>query len=277
MISFENFICPHCSSPLGLDAGGKSLLCGGSVKRHCFDLSSSGYVNFAPPSQSGSGDSKEAIRARTRFLESDGYKPVCQEIIKMVGKYCHGGLVVDAGSGEGYYTNLVAEAYDGEVAGFDLSKFGVENGAKTARRKSIENVFFAVGSVFSIPLADNCADGIINIFAPCVEAEYSRILKSGGVLITAEAGEDHLLGLKNAIYDSAYKNTEREDMPKSLRLAEEKRVSFMLALEDKQLILDLFSMTPYYYRTSEKSMNKLLALDRLETEVDIKIKVFYKE
>lgn len=277
MISFENFICPHCGAALELDAGGKSFLCDGSVKKHCFDLSSSGYVNFAPPSQSGSGDSKDAIRARTRFLESGGYKPVCGEIIKAVDKYCHGGLVVDAGCGEGYYTNSVARAYNGRVVGFDLSKFGTENGAKTAGRNKIENVFFAVGSVFSIPLADNCADAIINIFAPCVEEEYTRLLKQGGVLITAEAGKEHLIGLKEAIYDTTYKNTEREDMPKVLSLVEEKSVSFLLKIEDRQQILDLFSMTPYYYRTSEKSMRRLMELEQLETEIDVKIKIFRKE
>ena len=38
------------------------------------------------------------------------------------------------------------------------------------------------------------------------EEEYARILKKGGVLITAGAGENHLIGLKRAIYDTTYKN-----------------------------------------------------------------------
>ncbi len=277
MISFDNFSCPHCSARLKLTDNNKSLVCDGIGKKHCFDLSSSGYVNFAPPSQSGSGDSKEAIRSRTRFLESGGYAPVCEAITEAVKKYCGGGLVLDAGCGEGYYTNSIAKAYDGEVVGFDLSKHGVEYASKFARRNGIENSFFAVSSVFSMPIKSECADAVVNIFAPCVEAEYSRVLKKGGLLITAGAGENHLLGLKKAIYDTTYKNTEREDMPESLTLAEEKTVAFELSLDSGELISDLFSMTPYYYRTSEADMKKLAELNRLDTEIEVKIKIFRKD
>ena len=277
MISFESFVCPHCGGKLGLNETGKSLVCNGEGKKHCFDLSSSGYVNFAPPSQSGSGDSKEAVRSRTRFLNSEAYAPIRDAVVALVKKYCCGGVVIDAGCGEGYYTNSIAQAYGGDVIGFDLSKFGVENAAKTAKRNSVENSFFGVGSVFSMPIADGCADAVVNIFAPCVEAEYSRVLNSQGVLITAGAGENHLLGLKRAIYDTTYKNTERDDMPQGLALVEEQTVAFDLALEGNEIILDLFSMTPYYYRTSESDMKKLSALDTLKTEIDVKIKVYRKE
>lgn len=277
MISFDSFVCPHCGAPIGINENGKSLVCRGSTKKHCFDLASSGYVNLAPPSQSGSGDSKEAIRSRTRFLESGGYSPIRDAVVDKVKKYCGGGLVIDAGCGEGYYTNAVAQAYNGDVMGFDLSKFGVENAAKTARRKSIKNAFFAVSSVFTMPIADESADAVVNIFAPCVEEEYTRVLKKGGVLITVGAGEDHLLGLKHAIYDTTYKNSEREDMPEGLCLVEEIRVAFELFIEQKELILDLFSMTPYYYRTSESDMKKLAELENLKTEIDVKIKIFRKD
>ena len=251
MIKIENFRCPHCKFPMELSENQKSIICRGA-KRHCFDLSSSGYVNLAPPSQSGSGDSKEAIRSRTSFLESGAYAPVCQAISEAVNKYCTGGLVVDAGCGEGYYTNKIARAYAGDVAGFDLSKHGVEYASKFAKREGIPNSFFAVSSVYTLPVDDGTVEGIVNIFAPCVEEEYKRALKKGGVLIVAGAGENHLLGLKEAIYETTYKNTEREDMPSGMELVEEKTVAFDLELNDKNLILALFSMTPYYYRTSEE-------------------------
>ena len=276
MIDFSAFVCPHCGADVALTPDKKSLVCRGEKKRHCFDLSSSGYVNLAPPSQSGSGDSKEAVRSRMIFLESDGYKPICDAISEAVKKYCQGGLVVDAGCGEGYYTNNIAKEYGGDVAGFDLSKFAAEYAAKSARRKGVANSFFGVGSVFSMPIKDGAADGVVNIFAPCVEQEYSRILKKDGVLIVAGAGENHLLGLKKAVYDTAYKNTEREDMPENMTLIEEFSISYNLTLENKELIEALFSMTPYYYRTSESDRRKLTLLEKLDTEVDVKIKIFRK-
>lgn len=277
MISLEYFRCPHCGGALEFTENKKSIVCNGAGKRHCFDLSSSGYVNFAPPSQSGSGDSKEAVRSRSSFLESGGYAPICEAVSQAVNKYCQGGLVVDAGCGEGYYTNRIAKNYSGEVVGFDLSKFGVEYAAKSAKRTETANSFFAVSSVYTLPLADNSVDCVVNIFAPCVEEEYSRVLKPGGVLITVGAGEDHLLGLKRAVYDTTYKNTEREDMPLDMIFEEEKSVSFMLSLDNKNLISALFSMTPYYYRTSEADMKKLDALEKLETEIDVKIKIYRKK
>lgn len=276
MILLDKFRCPHCNAPVKLTENQKSLVCEGELKKHCFDLSSSGYVNLAPPSQSHSGDSKEAVRARTSFLESGAYAPICKAVSDAVNKYCHGELVVDAGCGEGYYTNNIAKSYRGDVVGFDLSKYGVEYAAKSAKRMGIANSFFAVSSIYSLPLADCSVGGIVNIFAPCVEAEYARVLKSGGVLITAGAGENHLLGLKKAVYETTYKNTEREDMPKSMELLEESTVAFKLELEDKNLILALFSMTPYYYKTSEADMKKLQSLKRLKTEIEVKIKIFGK-
>lgn len=86
-----------------------------------------------------------------------------------------------------------------------------------------------------------------------------------------------MLGLKRAIYDTTYKNTEREDMPEGLVLVEETNVSFELFIEQKELISDLFSMTPYYYRTSESDMRKLTELEKLKTEIDVKIKIFRKD
>ena len=276
MISFDSFKCPNCGAGMKITDDLKSVVCLGEKKTHCFDLSRSGYVNFAPPSQSGSGDSREAVRSRTAFLESDGYLPICDKIVSLVNKYCHGGTVIDAGCGEGYYTNKIAMAYRGDVIGFDLSKFGADNGAKKAQREGINNSLFAVGSVFSLPIADGVADGVVNIFAPCVEDEYKRVLKDGGVLITAGAGEDHLIGLKRAIYDETYKNTEREDMPKVLLLVEEAVVEYDLSLSENCMIMALFSMTPYYYRTSEADQKKLEALDTLDTKIQVKIKVYKK-
>ena len=51
--------CPKCKAPLELQNGDKSLVCKtSSGKRHCFDISSDGYVNFALADNT-SGDSKE--------------------------------------------------------------------------------------------------------------------------------------------------------------------------------------------------------------------------
>ena len=96
--------CPICRTPMSLENGGKSMMCRGEGKRHCYDFSSSGYINFVPPRQSGSGDSKEAVRSRTGFLNGGFYSPILKEITRVVQSYASG-LLVDAGCGEGYYSS----------------------------------------------------------------------------------------------------------------------------------------------------------------------------
>ena len=65
-------------------------------------------------------------------------------------------------------------------------------------------------------------------------------------------------------------------MPNGMELLEERKVTFELSLDDKNLIMALFSMTPYYYRTGENDMKKLHALERLKTEIEVIIKIFGK-
>ncbi len=257
------------------------LICDGGAKgekalrRHCFDMAAAGYVNLAPPSQSFSGDSREAVRARTRFLDSGAYAPIKEALCRAVADYAAGGLVVDAGCGEGYYTSAVAECAEA-VFGFDLSKAGAESGAKRLRRQGLANGLFAVAGIYDIPLSDASADAVLSVFAPCAEAEFLRILKPGGVLIIAGAGEEHLMGLKEAIYRQTYKNADRADAPESLAFVERRRVSYELTLTEDQAIADLFSMTPYYYRTSREDMEKVRALTRVTTAVDVFLDIYRK-
>ena len=278
---YDALQCPVCGARVALANEGKSLMCEGGArgnrapKRHCFDFSASGYVNFAPPAQSLSGDSREAIRSRTNFLEAGYYDPISRAVCEAVEKYAPGGLAVDAGCGEGYYTAALAECVGG-VIGFDLSKTGIDAAAKRARRKQIGNVLFGVAGIYSMPLADDSVDAVVSLFAPCAEEEFYRILRPGGILVAVGAGEDHLLGLKRAVYDEVYKNTRREDLPTRLAAVEEKELKYQIRLDDPTLIRDLFSMTPYYYRTGEQDLEKLRTLESLETEVHVFIHIYKK-
>ena len=272
----ENVIkCPICSAILKLDSSGKSLCCCGA-KRHCFDISAKGHVNFAL-GHSGGGDSKEAVRSRSSFLEKGYYRPFADALCDLLSGYVNeGATVIDAGCGEGYYTNLVAQKCRVNTVGFDLSKFGVEHAASVAKREGIGNSFFAAAGIFNMPLFDESADAVINLFAPCAEEEFSRVLKKGGVLVVVGAGEDHLFGLKSAVYDDPYKNETRNDLPLKMKHIESKKIRFEIKLSDKDDRMNLFAMTPYFYRTSRKDMEKLENAEDLVTEVDFNIEVYEK-
>ena len=264
--------CPHCKGSLSLTENGcASLVCDGA-KRHCFDISSSGYVNFASPAQSKGGDSPEAVKAREEFLSLGFYEPIREAVYQTASEYAEGGLLVDAGCGEGYYSQRMRERF--YVFGADISKSAVNTAAKRAKREGADKVFYSVASVFELPVKDGAASVVTNIFAPCVEAEYKRILSNDGVLIAVYAGEEHLMGLKEALYDSVRKNQERADMPADMERISEKRVCFDIKLNGAENIKRLFAMTPYYWRTSSADAQRLYDLDSLSTKVDVIIAVY---
>ena len=262
-------ICPHCASPLTREGG--SILC---ERRHTYDIAKSGYVNLHnTSSKKQSGDSKEMAASRTAFLGTGKYAPFMETIKKAAGA---GKVLVDAGCGEGYYTVALSENFEHSY-GFDLSRDSVMTAAKRAKAAGVgERCFFGVASVYSIPVADGAADCVTNVFAPCVEEEYFRILKEGGLLVVACAGVHHLEGLKAALYEEVRENTDRADLPKNMELVDKQNVSYNILLDSPEMIRNLYMMTPYCYKTSIEAQKKLLSLDSLETAVDFDIYVYRK-
>ncbi len=267
--------CPVCQAPMLLKD--TKMLCCEGQKIHTYDISSSGYVNLASPKQCGGGDTKEAVKARTSFLELGFYENIASKAVELVKKYAkEGSRVVDAGCGEGYYTLKLAQ--EGFLTlGFDISKMAVESAAKRSKREAKASTVFAVASVYELPLFDSFADAVVNIFAPCAEAEYLRVLADDGILLVVHAGKDHLMGLKKALYESTYENDERADLPKDMELVLEEELKYDISVKGNQNVKNLFAMTPYYWRTSQADAKKLDNIEELQTEIDIIFSVFKKK
>lgn len=267
--------CPVCGSAVRHDAarGAGCLLCAGP-RTHSFDMARSGYVHLAPR-HSGGGDSREAVRARTAFLNEGYYGCAADALMGLLAQHVGRGLVADAGCGEGYYTNRIAREGSYGVVGFDLSRDAVDAAARAAKREQ-NGAMYAVASVFELPLGDGTADAVVNIFAPCAEEEFCRVLKPEGVLILIGAGERHLLGLKRALYEQTYENAERADLPRNMRMIAQTTVSDTVTVKGREQIDHLFSMTPYYWRTSPNDRQKLERLDTLTTEISFDCRVYVK-
>ena len=262
--------CPVCGLDGETDADKKRFYCHGK-KQHSFDFAKSGYLNLCLSAKAG--DLKEAVRARSAFLEEGYYLPLSNEINSILSEIA-AESVLDAGCGEGYYTNRMAQVSK-TVFGADLSKFGIEKAAKTAKSNGT-NAFFAVASLFELPVADASFDAVTNLFAPCCESEFLRVLKPDGHLILVGAGEQHLMGLKKVLYDTQYLNPERNDLPKDMELVEKRNLHTTISVKGNDMIRALFSMTPYYWRTSPSDSQKLDNLDALETELDFDIYIYRK-
>lgn len=262
--------CPVCGSEGGVSEDGKTLRCKGP-RTHCFDFSRSGYLNLSGP-RGGMGDLKDAVRARSLFLECGYYQPLSDAINNILNEL-GAKSVLDAGCGEGYYTNRMA---DGRmVLGVDLSSAGIDHAAKCARRMETD-AGFVVASLFTLPVGDCSIDIVTNLFAPCAEDEFMRVLKPNGHFILVAAGERHLFGLKQALYENPYSNLGRADLPKQMELIRKTNLTYDITVEGNDKINALFSMTPYYWRTSERDHAKICELDTLKTEVDFDIYVYRK-
>lgn len=263
--------CPYCKSALYKSENGKSCYCNGA-KKHCFDFAKSGYLNLRGV-HTGEGDGKEAVRARRSFLEKGYYEPLSDRVNSLLNEL-NMGSVLDAGCGEGYYTNRMAKSRD--VIGIDLSKDGIDMAAKSARSQGWR-ASYAVASLFSLPVLDEALDAVTNIFAPCAETEFCRVLKSGGYLILVGAADRHLFGLKEILYENPYLNVGREDLPSSMELIRKETLSYTVTVSGTEQIEALFSMTPYYWRTSLADKEKLRRLDMLTTELAFDIFLFRKD
>ncbi len=266
----QSLRCPICSARMQADETGRSCRCLGA-RSHSYDFSASGYLNLTRPG-GGEGDTKAAIQARRRFLSEGYYQPLSDAINALLEE--HGaGVVLDAGCGEGYYTGRMAAGRD--VIGLDLSRAGVDAAAKAARAQR-SAASFVVGNLFDLPFCDGAFDAVVNIFAPCAEAEFLRVLRPGGLLLLAGAGERHLFGLKQLLYRDPYLNPGRADLPGEMSLVSQHRLTADIRVMGRERVADLFSMTPYYWRTSEEDRAKLSAVECLETEIDFDIFLYRK-
>ena len=270
------FICPVCGGKL--EKTEKSYKC---PLGHSYDTSAEGYVHLLPANKKHSklpGDDKNMVRARNRFLSGGFYEPLRRALIELVlERSSKNPLLLDSGCGEAYYTEGICKALisAGKVpfaAGIDISKEAVKLAAK-----SVKSAEFAVASAYNLPIADESVDFVINCFSPLCVSEFQRVLKTDGCFIYVVPAPRHLWELKCALYDSPYENERVCAEYKGFRLEKCMQVEKRISISDRQAIADLFNMTPYFWKTSQEGSQRLLHLDRLETEISFDIYVYQKD
>jgi len=269
------FTCPICGAPLTRE--GNSYRC---PSRHSYDISREGYVHLLPANKKHSanpGDDKDMIAARTTFLDGGWYAPLKDALCTLA--VTHTGdapTILDAGCGEGYYTNGIFSALEcagksPRVAGIDLSKFGLKKAAR--RAKGVE---FAVASVYHLPVADESIDLLVDCFAPLALEEYRRVLKLGGTFLYVVPAAQHLMELKEVLYDNPYPNQEESVPYDGFDYVDIVPVTSVMRIEDKAALSALFRMTPYAWKTPKEGAERLNGLDRLDITMDFRIHVFKK-
>ena len=100
------------------------------------------------------------------------------------------------------------------------------------------------------------------------------MLKKGGVMIMAIPSADHLWELKQAVYDTPYKNEVKPYELEGFEFIRAQKVTYNMELTSSEDIMALFSMTPYYYRTGRDQQERLANLDSLSTKADFELLVY---
>lgn len=272
------FCCPICSAPL--DKTEQGLFC---PNRHAFDRAAAGYVHLLPANRKHSqnpGDDKAMVAARSAFLDKGHYAPLRDALCQIAADHIAGlesPVLVDSGCGEGYYTAGLYQAMSDagqipRIAGVDISKFALRRSAKRLPQGE-----FAVASAYRLPLADSCADLLVNIFSPLAAAEFARILKSGGYFLYVVPSARHLWEMKQFLYEKPYENPVKSETYSGFVWQEVHEVRYQLHLDDPADVAALFQMTPYAWKTPRESVARLKTLDKLTTQVGFDIHLYRRE
>ena len=259
-------LCPICSQDLTREE--TRCICPAG---HSFDRARQGYFNLlVSSSPKGHGDDAKMLLDRRAFLERGHYEPLVDAICECAEPLLSAGAtVMDAGCGEGYYTQKVSrflseKGKDVQICAFDISKDAVR---LTAGRMEKKGCFF-VASAFHIPVQADSVDLILSLFSPYAEEEFLRVLKPGGYLLRAVPLRDHLFSLKEAVYENPTRNESEASVGERFESLLEKRIRSEITLTSGEEIRALFGMTPYAHKTGKEDMEKLNRLEQITTELD---------
>jgi 23S rRNA (guanine745-N1)-methyltransferase len=179
--------CPHCGAPLS--RAGQSARC---ASGHSYDIARQGYLNLLPAGFRG-GDTAAMIAARAAFLARGHFAPlaaaVAQETALALADQPEGGCVVEVGAGTAYYLSAALDQLpDARGLALDASKYALRRAAKA--HPSVDAIGCDIWH--RLPIADNSAGALLDIFAPRNSPEFHRTVRTGGRLIVVTPNTDHL-------------------------------------------------------------------------------------
>jgi 23S rRNA (guanine745-N1)-methyltransferase len=279
--------CPMaCSSEdIVLVKEGRSHKCSNG---HLFDIAKEGYCNLLPVHQKASlnpGDSNEMVQARRRFLDAGYFKEIAQQVCSILGSFNRSTFsVLDAGCGEGYYLNAIADwaktkesieqSIEQEIrlAGIDVSKWAVRAAAKRTTE-----VNWLVASNKRIPFVKNSIDVILCMFGFPQWKEFYEHQPDEGSLLLVDPGPDHLIELRRIIYPVVQDAKAGTGIPAEgvgYHLVYEKLIQFEMNVESLPLLQDLLAMTPHAYRITSEGRVALSHYQELKVTAQVKFRLF---
>lgn len=262
--------CPHCQQALLPQEN--QLRC---ASGHSFDIARQGYVNLLPANHKHSkspGDDKSMLQARRGFLQAGFYQPLQQAlqqqqqaVVAQLNQDAFNGL--DMGGGDGYFSGLLnTDTTPWWLS--DISKDAVKMAAGRLPRARC-----AVASSFRLPLATDSIDLVLRNFAPSEDKEVARVLRPGGFYCVVTPNDDHLIELRQCLYDEPKRHTS-ETIEGPFELFAEQTLSYQFHLADAQQRSDLLAMTPMAWRANQAQRERWLDGVNPEISANFHIKLY---
>jgi len=260
--------CPLCQLPLQSTPSGYQC-----ANRHQFDRAKEGYVNLLPVQQKKSldpGDSAEMIQARRSFLEAGFYQPLSDAVNDMLASVLKNTAMptlLDIGCGEGYYSNrlqsfiqtqqaedLNAPAPAVSLYGIDISKAAIKAAAKKYRQLQ-----FSVASSYHLPFADQSFTALLRIYAPSQSSELARVCQANGWLCTVTPAPQHLIELKQKIYQEPRLHSADIADEAGFRHQQRQQLGWNWQPQSTTQLEQLLQMIPLGYRLTADVRQQLMA------------------
>ena len=252
-------------APLACPLDGSPLLPAGASWRcdsnHHFDLARQGYLNLLPASQKTSrdpGDSKQMVAARRSALASGIYEAAAQalsaQLVSHIKPVDDRALVIlDAGCGEGYYTehmriamHKLEHATAAVLMGVDISKWAI-----VAAARLYPEVTWAVANNKRLPVLPESVDVITSIFGFETWQPWAALQSAGQQVMVAHAGPMHLIELRELVYDTVNIHgaaDDREALAAGYKLVDQSNAKSAGRVDSVEVAAQVLAMTPHGHR-----------------------------
>lgn len=220
------------------------------------------------------GYDKKFFSNRSQFFEMGYYKHILDEVREAVKDIMASSgqeqmVLIDAGCGEGYYSEELAKIEGVQIVALDIAADAIKQAAK-----SNADVAWTIADITNIPVKDHVCDVILDVFTPANYGEFSRILKEGGYIIKIIPGANHLIQLRKAASDQLRnKEYSGEDVSdyfeKHYRVVRKETLSNTMPISQETLKV-LAAMTPLLF-DADKSLLNLSDITEITIEAQLLI------
>ncbi|MFT6430405.1 MAG: 23S rRNA (guanine745-N1)-methyltransferase [Halopseudomonas sp.] len=257
-------ICPLCHKSLQPDAHHW-----GCINNHGYDRARQGYLNLHLVQHKKSrqpGDTPTMLACRQAFLNAGHYQPVSDRIGELLGT-AQPAALLDMGCGEGYYTAQLKQALvNCAIGGLDISKDAIIKACRRTR-----DIQWLVGSTARLPVPNASLDSALCVFSPWTWEECLRCLKPGGQLLLVGPHPDHLMSLREQLYESIHPTPELiKALPEGLNIVNDQTLRYALDLTPADLA-NLIGMTPHGFRSSPERQRAVIETGLTGLEVAMRL------